>query len=148
MLIAKVATMFKLRDGRTQTTVGFATLVAAAALLAVDLPCVRGISWGLPAALFVIGFLFLEPYVASSSWAMRLVPLGGASYSLYLSHALLVPAVVSAIGYFLGASVILIVVVATLVSVVFSIVSCRFIESPMTRWLTIKSTPATSVALP
>ena len=58
----------------------------------------RLLSWGLPATLIVAGAVWLEPWAARLKAAAALAFLGDASYSIYLSHTFVVPAVVRACG--------------------------------------------------
>jgi exopolysaccharide production protein ExoZ len=54
----------------------------------------RVVSWGIAASIIVLCTVALEPWFARSRLAGRLAILGDASYSIYLSHALVVPAAV------------------------------------------------------
>jgi exopolysaccharide production protein ExoZ len=69
---------------------------AAAVMLLVEWPPTidRVVSWGIAASIIVLCTVALEPWFARSRLAGRLAILGDASYSIYLSHALVVPAAV------------------------------------------------------
>jgi peptidoglycan/LPS O-acetylase OafA/YrhL len=54
-------------------------------------------TWGVGAALLVLGTVWLEPWTARLRMAPRLAFLGDASYSIYLSHTFVVPAGVMAL---------------------------------------------------
>jgi peptidoglycan/LPS O-acetylase OafA/YrhL len=51
----------------------------------------RALTWGIPAFFIVVGAVSLEPFVARAvpRW---LLSLGDASYSIYLSHGFVLPA--------------------------------------------------------
>ncbi len=80
-----------------------AGLLAAAAGVAFILGMGWGFSadrlstWGVGAALLVLGTVWLEPWTARLPMASRLAFLGDASYSIYLSHTFVVPAGVLAL---------------------------------------------------
>jgi len=68
-------------------------VVAGVALLVMSAFCPPGWSrlfvWGIPSALLVAGLVGLEAAAVDGlRWCDRLVPLGDASYSLYLSHSM------------------------------------------------------------
>lgn len=69
---------------------------AAVMMLLVEWPPTmdRIVTWGIAASVIVLCTVALEPWFARSRLAARLSFLGDASYSIYLSHALVVPAAV------------------------------------------------------
>lgn len=73
-------------------------LIGAAAfmMLLVEWPPTtdRIVTWGIAASIIVLCTVALEPWLARSELAARLSFLGDASYSIYLSHAFVVPAAV------------------------------------------------------
>jgi exopolysaccharide production protein ExoZ len=97
----------------------------------------RVLTWGIPAFAIVAGAVSLEPFVALSL-PRRLLTLGDASYSIYLSHGFVLPAlgllfarVVSPGVWTEGLTIILCLLVSSIVgSAVFVL-----IESPMLRAL-------------
>lgn len=98
----------------------------------------RPITWGVPAALFVLGALYLE------GPAGRLLPaglllLGDASYSLYLSHGFVIPVVygVAKHVHLTGMSLMVTTLIGGLfASSVFAIALYYTAERPMLRWMT------------
>jgi exopolysaccharide production protein ExoZ len=97
----------------------------------------RVLTWGIPAFAIVAGAVSLEPFVAPNL-PRRLLILGDASYSIYLSHGFVLPAfgllfarVVSPGVWTEGLTMILCLLVSSIVgSAVFVL-----IESPMLRAL-------------
>jgi exopolysaccharide production protein ExoZ len=81
------------------TWVSCAFLACGAALfyawIAGTITTARALSWGLPSVLLVAGSVFLERS-ASVNFPRWLMALGDSSYSLYLSHFLLLPVVFKA----------------------------------------------------
>ena len=65
------------------------------------LPFVRWLSWGVPSVLFVAGLLFFDRASKNLNFPAWLVALGDSSYSLYLSH-LLVLAVIGKLFVIIG----------------------------------------------
>jgi peptidoglycan/LPS O-acetylase OafA/YrhL len=57
----------------------------------------RLLAWGMGAAAIVMGTICLEPLIDGRGWARPLALLGDASYSIYLSHAFVVPSCVMAL---------------------------------------------------
>jgi exopolysaccharide production protein ExoZ len=95
----------------------------------------RFLTWGLAAALLVLGALWLEPWTAKSRLLAPLSFLGDASYSIYLSHTFVVPAGVLALRK-MGFTDMIIVAPTVLLAVVLSgCASYLWLERPMTRWL-------------
>lgn len=75
-----------------------AGLAAAAAGVALMVGTGWGLfTWGVGAALLVLGSVWLEPWTARLHIAPQLAFLGDASYSIYLSHTFVVPAGVMAL---------------------------------------------------
>lgn len=106
----------------------------------------RFLTWGCAAALLVLGALWLEPWTARARWLAPLSFLGDASYSIYLSHTFVVPAVVLALRK-MGVADMLIVAPTVLLAVVLSgCASYLWLERPMTRRLKqlLFKTPAPS----
>ena len=70
--------------------------IAAVIMLVVEWPPTmdRIVTWGIAASIMVLCTVALEPWFARTQIAARLSFLGDASYSIYLSHALVVPAAV------------------------------------------------------
>lgn len=91
----------------------------------------RFILWGVPATGIVLGALCLEPKTetATLSWVHQL---GDASYSIYLTHTLVVAAIARLLGtaelaLFLGAT--------TLLAAMVGLVSYRLFEVPTGLWM-------------
>lgn len=95
----------------------------------------RGLAYGVPSALVVAAFVILEWHGGARRWLMRLGPLGDASYSLYLAHTFVVPALVSLFGVVLGVQPLVVLLLVLASSVVVSLLSYRWLERPMTVWL-------------
>jgi peptidoglycan/LPS O-acetylase OafA/YrhL len=93
----------------------------------------RVLIWGVPAFAVVAGAVSLEPLVAPAlpRW---LLALGDASYSLYLSHGFVLPALMLVIGRFVAPGVWAEAMTIALCLVVSSIagwVVYRLVENPM-----------------
>lgn len=95
----------------------------------------RGIVWGIPAALVVFGFVLLSRF----KFPKFLVVLGDSSYSLYLSHILLLPLLWKMINFLklnvdLNKNISLAVSIGVVsISVILSCLIYFIIEKPMTR---------------
>jgi peptidoglycan/LPS O-acetylase OafA/YrhL len=93
--VAGAAIGFALKNGRMQPRHGLVWIAAAAALLALLFALgLRGtetyqrlLAWGLPSAMVFIGFVALEEQV---TWPRSVLFLGNASYSIYLTHILVI----------------------------------------------------------
>lgn len=95
----------------------------------------RLFTWGIAAALLVLGALWMEPWTDRIRLAAPLSFLGDASYSIYLSHTFVVPAGVMAL-YKLGVRDSLVVIPLVLLAVVAAGgLSYVWIERPMTNFL-------------
>jgi exopolysaccharide production protein ExoZ len=95
----------------------------------------RLLTWGCAAAFLVLGVLWLEPWTAATRLLSPLSFLGDASYSIYLSHTFVVPAVVLALRK-MGVQDMLVVAPTVLLAVVLSgCASYLWLERPMTRRL-------------
>lgn len=80
----------------------------------------RVIFWGIPAMLMVLGVLLIEPFVKGRIPKI-LLSLGDSSYSLYLVHTFVVPAVgIIYIGKFGGSDALLAILAAFVLSIVVS----------------------------
>ncbi len=97
----------------------------------------RGIAWGLPAALFVAGCVFHEKSHGSRKIPLLLL-LGDASYSIYLSHVILLSALfqlarrASSHGPFIIAAISSLIVMACLAA---GVAVYWIIERPIIGWL-------------
>jgi exopolysaccharide production protein ExoZ len=107
----------------------------------------RPLSWGVPAFFIVIGAVSLEPII-SRALPQWLLSLGDASYSIYLSHGFVLPALVYLAGRSLSpglgtelTAVILCVVVSAIVGWLLFVA----IENPMIR--AFRSRPVKAVAV-
>ena len=123
-----------------QATPAIGLLTAVAGLLYMfgiswDVETDRLISWGLGAALLVLGAVWLEPWTAQRRLAAPLSFLGDASYSIYLSHTFVVPAGVLVFKR-LGVQDSLVIVPAVALAVlVAGCLSYVWLERPMTQFL-------------
>ncbi|ABE43819.1 acyltransferase family protein [Polaromonas sp. JS666] len=115
----------------------FAMIAGAALMFAVggDAPVDRLFTWGLGAALVVLGAVWLEPWTARSRMASPLSFLGDASYSIYLSHTFVVPAGVLALKWLGVESGLVIVLAVGLLVIVTGCFSYLWLERPMTSFL-------------
>lgn len=113
--------------------VGFASIL----ILPMISENTRVLTWGIPAFAIVAGAVSLEPFVAHTlpRWILAL---GDASYSIYLSHGFVVPALMLTVGSMVspgrGAEV-LTVVLCISVSSIAGWILYFLIESPITRAL-------------
>jgi len=113
--------------------VGFASIL----ILPMISENTRVLTWGIPAFAIVAGAVSLEPFVAHTlpRWILAL---GDASYSIYLSHGFVVPALMLTVGSIVspgrGAEV-LTVVLCVSVSSIAGWILYFLIESPITRAL-------------
>lgn len=103
-------------------------------------------TWGLGAALMVMGAIWLEPWTARIRMASRLSFLGDASYSIYLSHTFVVPAAVLVMKYLGLQNHVIIILVVGLVTILSGCLSYVWLERPMTGFLkrTLFSAPKLS----
>lgn len=105
-------------------------LFIATACVTVDLTPYRVVVWGLPAGLLLAGCIALED---SGTWPGRLITplekLGDASYSLYLTHGI----VLAAIFKFLPMGK-MTAVIAVVVALAIAQISYLFIERPINRF--------------
>lgn len=92
-------------------------------------------TWGLAAALVVLGAVWLEPWIARSRLAGKCALLGDASYSIYLSHTFVVPAGVLACKQMGVQNGVLILLIVGLAVVAAGCASYLLMERPMTRAL-------------
>lgn len=95
----------------------------------------RFFTWGIAAALVVLGAVWLEPWIARARMAVPLSFLGDASYSIYLSHTFVVPAGVLALRQFDIQDGIIIVPAVCLVVVLAGSLSHLWLERPLTTFL-------------
>ena len=90
--------------------------------------------WGLPSAMIVIGVVYLEPYIKSYIPKM-LTYLGDGSYSLYIFHPFIIPA----IGILLAKLGIDNPSIAMVILVIIPILLCQiiylYLEAPITSYL-------------
>ncbi|WP_051180315.1 acyltransferase family protein [Caballeronia insecticola] len=104
----------------------------------------RVVFWGIPAALLVAGALFLE---RAGAWrSARLVEtIGDASYSLYLTHVLLMYAL-SVIARKLDSSMRLpgdaVWAAFVVAAVVLGVITYRYVELPIQHWLRRRASPS------
>jgi peptidoglycan/LPS O-acetylase OafA/YrhL len=118
--------------------VGLALIGLALAMLVVQemfglpgWPHSRFLLWGVPAALIVLGALALEP--AREPWYLRpLHVLGDASYSLYLTHILVIATVIRLVG---TESLALVLALCFALAVTVGVLCFHLIERPAQRWL-------------
>lgn len=90
--------------------------------------------WGGGGMLLLLGVIALESKIAASYLARRVAFLGDASYSIYLSHAFVVPAFVlllKALGLTNGATV---MVVSAIATIVVGCISYVALERPLGLW--------------
>lgn len=95
----------------------------------------RFVTWGLGAALLVIGAVWLEPWTRRLRMASRLAFLGDASYSIYLSHTFVVPAAVLLMKQLGVQNSLIIIPVVSLAVVATGCLSYAWLERPMTGFL-------------
>lgn len=112
-----------------------AAMLMACWLLSLSTGLPRSLAWGVPAALIVGAVVVLEPQLKAVSGIRAVSPLGDASYSLYLSHAFSVPALVAAFGVFGVGSDVLMIVVTLVISTALSLLSYRWMEQPIAKLL-------------
>ena len=92
----------------------------------------RFCSWGIGAALMVLGAVWLEPWTARLPLAWPLPFLGDTSYSLYLSHTFVVPANVLLLGQLDIQSPLPIMLLTGLTAVALGCLSYLWLERPLT----------------
>ncbi|MDB5964789.1 MAG: glycosyl transferase, group 1 [Polaromonas sp.] len=95
----------------------------------------RLVTWGLAAALIVVGTVWLEPWIRQRALAKPGAFLGDASYSIYLSHTFVVPAAVMALRASGVHGSVVTGLVAGLAGVAAGCGSYLWLEKPMTSWL-------------
>lgn len=103
--------------------------------IAWDVSANRFFTWGIAAALMVLGAVWLEPWIARARVSAPLSFLGDASYSIYLSHTFVVPALVLALRQLGLRDSMIIVPVVCLVVLLAGCVSYLWLERPMTSYL-------------
>jgi exopolysaccharide production protein ExoZ len=103
--------------------------------IAWDASANRFLTWGIAAALVVQGSVWLEPWIARSRAAPPLAFLVDASYSIYLSHTFVVPAVVLTLKQLGVPDSALIVALVCMVVLVTGCLSYLWLERPMTAFL-------------
>jgi peptidoglycan/LPS O-acetylase OafA/YrhL len=91
----------------------------------------RLIPWGVAGATIVLGTVWLEPAIARARVARMLVFLGDASYSIYLSHAFVVPAAVIALHRLGVDNAVLIFLAVSLLAALVGCLSHLWIEKPL-----------------
>jgi exopolysaccharide production protein ExoZ len=113
-----------------------AVVIAGTIMIIVGLPGPSFVSAGVPAAL-IFGGAVLGPRLSDTRWTRWLTVIGDASYSLYLTHTLLVRPLrlLWTAGLGAGLPVWLFIVLVVVVSVVLAIASYRFVERPLTSYL-------------
>lgn len=92
----------------------------------------RLFSWGIGAALMVLGAVWLEPWTARLPLAWPLSFLGDTSYSLYLSHTFVVPANVLLLKSLDVHSSLVIALLTGLMAVALGCLSYLWLERPLT----------------
>ena len=95
----------------------------------------RLITWGGGAAVAVLGAVWLEPWTARVQATARLSFLGDASYSIYLSHTFVVPAVVLMLKRLGVLDSLVIVLTVALAVIVSGCLAYVWLERPMTTHL-------------
>jgi len=100
-----------------------------------DVSANRFFTWGIAAALVVLGAVWLEPWIARTRMAAPLSFLGDASYSIYLSHTFVVPAVVLALRQLGIRDGVIIVPAVCLMVLLAGCLSHLWLERPMTTFL-------------
>lgn len=95
----------------------------------------RLFSVGVPAAMLVMGAMWLERYALVSQLSARFKLLGDASYAIYLSHGLIVPVIVIVLQKLRVQDTVLVFVVTMLVSLVLGCLAYLWLEQPLTNWL-------------
>ncbi|QUD88059.1 acyltransferase family protein [Phenylobacterium montanum] len=108
----------------------------------------RGFAWGVPAALFVSGWVFNERARGTARWPLVQL-LGDASYAIYLSHVIVLSALfqiahrfVRSVPAEIGASVVI-----TLTCITVGVGVYWFVEKPIINWFkTPRLKPAVAAA--
>jgi exopolysaccharide production protein ExoZ len=100
--------------------------------IAWDVSANRFFTWGIAAAFVVLGTVWLEPWIARTRVAAPLSFLGDASYSIYLSHTFVVPAVVLALRQLDLQNSAIIVPLVCMVVLLAGGISYLWLERPMT----------------
>jgi peptidoglycan/LPS O-acetylase OafA/YrhL len=135
-----VLAQWTLRGFRLPPTIAAALMLGGfVAILAMPMgpENLRLLSWGVPAFAIVAGAVSLEPLVAPAlpRW---LLALGDASYSIYLSHGFVLPALMLLIGHLVSPNLWAEAITITLCLVVSSIagwVVYVLVENPMLQFL-------------
>lgn len=94
-------------------------------------PLSRFLLWGVPAAMIVLGALAFEP-ARERAWMRPFSVLGDASYSLYLTHVLVVATVIRLVG---TESLALVLLLSFLLAVAVGVACFHLVERPAMRWL-------------
>lgn len=87
--------------------------------------------WGVGAAAIVLGTIWLEPAIEPKRWAKPLALLGDASYSIYLSHTVVVPACVMVLRKIGVANTSAIFILTCLAVTAAGLVSYLWLEKPL-----------------
>jgi exopolysaccharide production protein ExoZ len=94
-------------------------------------PLSRFLLWGVPAAMIVFGALALEP-AREPFYLKPFGVLGDASYSLYLTHILVIATVIRLVG---TQSLALVLLLSFLLAVAVGVACFHLVERPAMRWL-------------
>lgn len=131
-------------EWRPGAPLGWAVLVLGAAILtlapnpAADNDWARLLLFGVPAFLIVIGALCVETSAKNFRVGPAPLLLGASSYSLYLSHTIMISAVGKVLG---GANILLAATVTTTAAVLAAIVVYLAVEKPLLKLLRGRRTP-------
>lgn len=91
----------------------------------------RLIGWGIPSAILVMGVLCVEPRVMNIPFSGLLKKLGDSSYSIYLVHTFVVPAIVLVFWKFDIGSLFLFMICSLFFSTFLGLISYRYMEQPI-----------------
>jgi exopolysaccharide production protein ExoZ len=94
----------------------------------------RGLFWGVPAAVVVIGGVLLEKFIGGRL-ASIFQAFGDSSYSLYLSHAFTVPVVIIVASSLLPLGLFSLIVLCLVFSIFIAECCHRCLEKPVTNYL-------------
>jgi exopolysaccharide production protein ExoZ len=106
----------------------------------------RVILWGIPAALIVLGLALAEnakPVAERRSWKF----LGDASYSIYIVHGVMLAALFSIVNHLHAPDIVMIPVGAP-IALVGGLIVYRYIERPMTNYLSGRRRTRVAIAPP
>jgi len=106
-------------------------------------------TWGIGAALMVMGAVWLEPWIANLKAAAKLSFLGDASYSIYLSHTFIVPGAVLLLKAIGVQDALLVMLLVSILVVAAGCYSYVWLERPLTRlfkWIFLGSSPQPALA--